>query len=224
MKKFLVLLVLIGTITAVIAQERKSQTRNIGTFNEIYAGKGINVTLIEGDKENLKVEIENGELSDVITELKGRKLEVKLKTKIYKNVSVQLYATYKTLKAISAGTGAFIDCKGIVHAQNLDLKAATGSTIILEIDTKTVSSYLSSSKIELVGKTEFQDVASNTGAKYVANELVSTETFAKASTGGSVWVNVNKKLEAKANTGGKVTYTGNPDKLIIKGNVQQEKY
>ena len=222
MKNIFLILVLLGTLTTTFAQERKSQNRNIGTFNEIHAGKGINVTLIEGDKEKIKVEIENGELSDVVTELNGRKLEIRLKTKIYKNVGVQVYVTYRSLKAISTGTGAFVDANNIVHAQNLDLKAGTGSTIILEIDTKTVASTLSSSKIELIGKTDYQDVSSNTGGKYVADKLMSRETFAKASTGGTIWVNVAEKLEAKTSTGGRVTYSGNPDKLIVKGNVKQE--
>ncbi|MGQ1786712.1 MULTISPECIES: head GIN domain-containing protein [unclassified Saccharicrinis] len=222
MKKLFLALVLFGTITAAFAQDRKSQQRNIGTFNEIYAGKGINVTLIEGDKESLKVEIENGELTDVITNLKGRKLEIKLKTKIYKNVGVQVYVTYKTIKAIHTGTGSFVDANNTIYAENLDLKAGTGSTIILDIDTKTVSSNLSSSKIELVGKTGYQDVTTNTGGKYIADKLESKETFVKASTGGTAWVTATDKLEAKTSTGGKVTYSGEPEKLIIKGNVKPE--
>ncbi len=222
MRKILLALVLFGIVTTTFAQSRKSQSRNIGAFNEIYAGKGINVTLIEGDKEGLKVEIENGILTDVLTVLKGRRLEIRLKTKIYKNVAVQVYVTYKSIKAIQTGTGGFVDANNVIHAQNLDLKAGTGSTIILDIDTKTVSSKLSSSKIELVGTTDYQDVATNTGGKYLADKLKSKETFVKATTGGSAWVTATDKLEAKTSTGGRVTYNGEPTKLILKGNVQQE--
>ncbi|GAF03201.1 head GIN domain-containing protein [Saccharicrinis fermentans] len=222
MKKLFLALVLFGAFTALFAQDRKTQTRNIGTFTEIYAGKGINVTLIEGKKESLKVEIENGELTDVITNLKGRRLEIKLKTKIYKNVAVQVYVTYKSIKAIQTGTGGFVDASNTIYAENLDLKAGTGSTIILDIDTKTVASSLSSSKIELVGQTEYQDVTTNTGGKYIADKLSSRETFVKASTGGSAWVTATDKLEAKTSTGGKVTYSGEPEKLILTGNVHKE--
>ncbi|SMO34869.1 Putative auto-transporter adhesin, head GIN domain [Saccharicrinis carchari] len=222
MKKLFLALVLFGILTTVFAQDKKSQQRNIGTFNELDAGKGINVTLIEGDKEKLVVEIKNADLSDVITELKGRRLEIKLKTKIYKDVAVQVYVTYKSIKAIKTGTGAFVDANNVIHAENLDLRAGSGSTIILDIDTRTVSSSLSSSKIELAGKTEFQDVKTNTGGKYIANMLTSKQTFVKASTGGTAWVNATEKLEAKTNTGGRVTYNGNPEKLILNGNVEKE--
>ena len=222
MKKIFLALVLFGTLNAAIAQDKKSEQRSIGTFNELDADKGINVTLIEGDREKLTVEIVNADLSDVITELKGRTLQIKLKTKIYKDVAVQVYVTYKSIKSIKTGTGAFVDAEGVLHAENLDLKAGTGSTIILEIDTKSVSSHLSSSKIELVGKTEFQDVTTNTGGKYIANKLTSKETFVKASTGGSAWVNATDKLEAKTSTGGRVTYNGDPEKLILSGSVEKE--
>lgn len=222
MKKIFLALVLFGTLTAAIAQDKKSEQRSIGTFNELDADKGINVTLIEGDREKLTVEIVNADLSDVITELKGRTLEIKLKTKIYKDVAVQVYVTYKSLKSIKTGTGAFVDAEGVLHAENLDLKAGSGSTIILDIDTKSVSSHLSSSKIELVGTTEFQDVTTNTGSKYIANNLTSKETFVKASTGGTAWVSATDKLEAKTSTGGRVTYKGEPEKLILDGNVEKE--
>lgn len=222
MKKLLLSLVLTATILSLGAQERKTQSRNVGSFNEISAAKGINVTLIEGDRENVNIEIENGEVTDVISELKGRKLILRLKTKIYKDVAVKAFVTYKSLKAISASTGAFVESDGIIRAENLDLKASTGSSIILEIDTKNISSSLSSSKIELVGKTDFQDATSNTGAKYIADQLKSKDAFVKATTGGSVWVKASHKLEAKTTTGGKILYTGNPEQLIQNGNVHRD--
>ncbi|TLX70244.1 DUF2807 domain-containing protein [Labilibacter sediminis] len=222
MKKILLTFLLATTVLYMGAQERKTQSRNVGSFNEIHAGKGINVVLVEGDKEKVVVEIENGEVTDVISELKGRKLNIKFKTKIYNNVAVKVFVTYKSIKAITTGSGAFVESDGIIRAENLDLRAGTGSTIILEVDTKAVSSSLSSSKIELAGKTDFQDVTSNTGAKYIADQLVSKDAFVKTATGGTAWVTATDKLEAKTSTGGKVIYTGNPKKLIQKGNVHRD--
>ncbi|MCW3787865.1 head GIN domain-containing protein [Plebeiibacterium sediminum] len=222
MKKIALLCIAIISVINVIAQEPKSQSRNVGSFNEIYAGKGVNVTLIEGDKEKIRVDIENADVTDVITEIKGRKLEIKLKTKIYKDMSVMVYATYKSLKAISAGTGAFITSDNVLYAENLDLKAGTGSSIILDLDVKNLSASLSSSKIEVVGKVDFQDVTSNTGGRYIANKLTSREAIIKAYTGGVAWVNASDKLEAKTNTGGKITYSGNPKELISKGNIKRD--
>ncbi len=222
MKKIALLCIAFILVINVIAQERKSQSRNVGSFNEIDAGKGVNVTLIEGDKEKVRVEIENADVTDVITDIKGRKLDIKLKTKIYKDMSVMVYVTYKSLKAISAGTGAFITSDNVVYAENLELKAGTGSSIILDLDVKNLSASLSSSKIEVVGKVDFQEVSSSTGGRYIANKLNSKEAIIKAYTGGVAWINASDKLEAKTNTGGKITYTGNPKELISKGNIERD--
>ncbi len=222
MKKGLLLLITLFSIFNVRAQERNSQTRNVGTFNEVYAGKGINVTLIEGDKEKVRVEIENAEVTDVITEIDGRKLDIKLKTKIYKDMSVMVYVTYKSLKAISAGTGAFITSDNVIYADNLDLKAGSGSTIILDLDVKNLNASLSSSKIEVVGKVDFQEVSSSTGGRFVADKLDCKEAIIKASTGGVASVNVSEKLDAKTNTGGKIHYKGDPKELIVKGSIEKE--
>ncbi len=222
MKKIALLCIAFILVINVIAQERKSQSRNVGSFNEINAGKGVNVTLIEGDKEKVRVEIENGDVTDVITDIKGRKLDIKLKTKIYKDMSVMVYVTYKSLKAISAGTGAFITSDNILYAENLELKAGTGSSIILDLDVKNLTASLSSSKIEVVGKVDFQEVSSNTGGRYIANKLNSREAIIRAYTGGVAWINAIEKLDAKTNTGGKITYTGNPKELISKGNIERD--
>jgi hypothetical protein len=222
MKKLVIGLILLSVVFTLTAQDLNTQSRNIGTFNEVHAGKGINVTLIEGDREKLQIHIENGVVTDVITEVKGRKLDIKLKTKIYSNVGVQVFVTYKSLKAISASTGAFIKSDGIIRAENLDVKANTGSTIILEVDTKSLSSSVYSSKIEVVGKTEFQKVSVYAGGKYIADQLESKDALVKASTGGDAWVYATNKLDAIATTGGKVIYVGNPTHLSEKGNVQRD--
>ncbi len=222
MKKIIFLFITLLSVYNVNAQETNSQTRNVGSFNEIYAGKGINVTLIEGDKEKVRVEIENADVTDVITEIDGRKLDIKLKTKIYKDMSVMVYVTYKSLKAISAGTGAFISADDILYAENMDLKAGSGSTIILDLDVKNLTASLSSSKIEVVGKVDFQEVSSSTGGRYVADKLNSKEAIIKASTGGVAWVNATDRLEAKTNTGGKIHYKGNPKELSVKGNIEKD--
>ncbi len=222
MKKVIFLFITLLSIYNVDAQDINSQIRNVGSFNEIYAGKGINVTLIEGDKEKVRVEIENADVTDVITEIDGRKLNIKLKTKIYKDMSVMVYVTYKSLKAISAGTGAFISSDDILYAENLDLKAGTGSTIILDLDVKNLSASLSSSKIEVVGNVDFQEVSCSTGGRYVADKLNSKEAIVKANTGGVAWINASDRLEAKTNTGGKIHYKGNPKKISVKGNIEKD--
>jgi len=224
MKKllFIAAIITLFSSTYTNAQDVKTQSRNIGAFNTITTTKGINVTLIEGDKEKIEIEIENAAVTDVITEIKGRDLKVKLKNKIYKDVAVQVYVSYKTINQINAESGSFITSDDVVKADLLTVKAGSGASIVLDVDVRTLKASSVSSKIELVGEVDFQEVSVVTGGKYIADKLISREAIIKTGTGGVAWVNTTEDLDMKTTTGGKIIYNGNPAKIKSKGNIQKD--
>ncbi|MCG8582437.1 MAG: DUF2807 domain-containing protein [Bacteroidales bacterium] len=202
-----------------LAQEPDhTQLRNVGSFDKIKASKGINVTLIEGDKEQVDVHIKNGEVTDVITEVKNRKLTVKMKTKIYKDVHVQVYVTYRRLREIEAGSGATIDADNTIYAESLKLRAGTEANLLLDVDVNNLEVNGSTCKIEIEGKTKYQEVSIGTGGKYLAFNLESNETYAKATLGSVVEVTANERLGGTAGSGGVVYYKGDPAKIEKKEN------
>ncbi len=194
-------------------QEKHKQIRKVGSFDEVKATKGINVTLIEGTKEQIEVTIVNGSPNDVVTDLKNKKLTVKMKTKIYKDVAVQVYVTYVIIREINAGTGASIDAENTITADKLLIEGGTDSEIVLEIDANALEASVSAGRMELSGEVKAQVVKANTGGKYLSYDLTSTETYAKVNTGARIEVTVNKMLKATAANGGTVNYKGNPDKV-----------
>ena len=194
----------------------KSQVRKIGSFDKVKATKGINVTLIEGDKEEVKVDIQNGSLNDVVTQLKNKQLTVKMKTKIYKDVAVQVYVTYVDLREVDAGSGATVDAENTIIADKLILDGGTDSEIKLEIDANALEASVSAGRMELSGKVKSQLVKANTGGKYLAYGLESEETIAKANTGGKIEVTVTKSLDATVSNAASITYKGNPEKVMKK--------
>jgi len=205
---------LFAIIFSINAQEPDhTQIRKVGSFDKVKAAKGINVTLIEGDKEEVDVHIKNAEVGDVITEVKKRKLIIKMKTKIYKDMAVQVYVTYKQLREIDAGSGATIDAENTIYAESLKLRAGTDSNLKLEVDVNNLEVNGSACKIEIEGTTKFQEVSIGTGGKYLAYELDSKEAYAKATLGSVVEVTVEDKISATAGSGGTVTYLGDPNKI-----------
>ncbi|MBK3518141.1 head GIN domain-containing protein [Carboxylicivirga marina] len=221
------IILLFAIILGINAQEPDhTQLRKVGSFDKVKASKGINVTLIEGDKEEVDVHIKNGEVTDVITEVKNRKLTVKMKTKIYKDVHVQVYVTYKRLRDIDAGSGATIDAENTIYAESLKLRGGTDAKLLLDVDVNNLEVTGSACKIELEGKTKFQDVSIGTGGKYLAYNLESEETYAKSTLGSIVEVVANEKLSGTAGSGGVVYFMGEPDKIEKKestgGKVKKE--
>ena len=208
------LILLCAVIFGLNAQQPDhTQLRKVGSFDKVRASKGINVTLIEGDKEEVDVHIKNAEVSDVVTTVKNRQLVIKMKTKIYKDMAVQVYVTYKRLREIETGTGATIDAENTIHAESLKIHGGTESNIILDVDVNNLDVTGSTSKIELEGKAKYLDVKIGKGGKYHGFNLDCDETYAKATLGSVVEVTANKKLGGTAGSGGVVYYRGEPAKI-----------
>ena len=191
----------------------KKEIRKADAFDKIKATKGINVTLIEGHEESVEVHIKNGETSDVITEVRNRKLTVKMKTKIYKDVAVQVYVTYQSLREIEAALGATIDSENTVNAENLNIKAGAEAIVKLDIDVNNLEVNGNTCDIELEGVAKYQDIKIGTNGRYKGYNLISHEAFAKATLGSIVEVSVKDKLSGTAGTGGVVSYIGDPSSI-----------
>ncbi|WP_439185180.1 head GIN domain-containing protein [Carboxylicivirga taeanensis] len=219
MKLTSTLLLLLAFVSGLSAQEPDyTQIRKLGSFDKVKASKGINVTLIEGDKEEVDVHIKNAEVSDVITKLKNRELQIKMKTKIYKDMAVQVYVTYKQLREIDAGSGATIDAENTIYAESLSLRGGTESNVTLDVDVNNLDVNGSTSRIELTGKTKYQEVSIGAGGSYIGFDLESEEAYVKATLGSTMEVTATKKLNATAGSGGVIHYKGDPAKVEISEN------
>lgn len=212
MNRLFAFIALVALTSSVISQERHEQVRKLGSFDKVKATKGINVTLVEGSTEQAEVQIENGSLDDVITEVKNKKLTIKMKTKLYKGVAVQVYVSYTQIREIDAGSGAEIDGNNVIIADKLKISAGTESVVKLDIDVNALEADVSAGRMELAGEAVSQVVSVSTG-KYLSYDLVSDEAIVKSNTGGRAEVNVTQKLTATAGTGGTVNYKGDPAKV-----------
>jgi hypothetical protein len=191
----------------------KIEKRELGTFNKVKTGKGINVTLVAGEKEGIEIQIQNGATSDILTEINGKTLTLKMKTKIYKDMAVRVYVTYKQLLDVYAGTGSSVDCDGAILGETINLTTETDASIEIEVYVKSLYATLSASRIELTGSTDYQEVKGYAGAHYNAGEFESKEAYIKVNTGALATISVSQKLVGSAATGSKISYYGNPDKI-----------
>lgn len=196
-----------------VTENIKKEKRELGSFNKVKAGKGINVTLVESKTEFVEIHIKNGEPSDVVAELSGKTLSLKMRTRLYKGMAVQVYVNYKELVDIYAGTGSSIDCDGAILTDRILLKAGSDASIEVELYAKTLEASLSASRIDISGEVDFQEVKATTGASYNADQLLSKEALIKTNTGAHAIVNVKEKLTGSAATGSQIDYSGNPPKV-----------
>jgi hypothetical protein len=213
MKNIIVLAMLAVFSMPIWAQDNanlKTETRHIGPYDKIKTSKGINVTLVEGDKEKVEIRIQNASPEDVITSLEGKTLVLKMKTLLKKGVAVQVYVTYKQINEIQAGTGSTVDNEGTLRANKLVLSAGAEAVMELDVDATVITASLSAGRIEISGEANNIEVNANTGGKFNASALQVNEAFIKTSAGGQATVRVKNRLSATAGSGGRVYYYGSP--------------
>ena len=201
----------------VIVNDANAEKRALSaSFNGIKVSDGIDLMLTQGSEESLAVSASEPKyLEKLKTEIVDGMLNI-----YYENAGMiwnsnqkrklKAYVSFKTLEKLQASSGATIKGSTIIHISKLELKLSSGAIFTSEVNiTQLTTMQDSGAEIYITGKTRELTVEASSGAIFKGYELVSDYCKAKASSGGSVRINVEKELNAKANSGGGIHYKGN---------------
>lgn len=186
-----------------------------GSFTAISVTDGIDLYLSSGSTESIAVSFSEA------------KFEEKFKTvvdngvlKIYyesegmnwgtnKKRQLKAYVSFKTLEKLTASGGASVKLTSNADFNKLNMKVTSGARFEgrlkateLDIDQN------SGSFVEISGSTDKLTIDISSGADFKGYELSSTYCDAKATSGGTARITIEKELNAKANSGGSVHYKG----------------
>ncbi len=205
-------MIIFFVIAAFAANAQQTETRQVGSFRGVRVGEAIDVYLKKGDKESVKVEVENVRLSDVLTEVAGNSLRIHMRDGNYKSRRVvKVYVTYSVLERISASSASSVFSEGTVKAGSLDITAASAANVELSLDAENVTvDVASAGDITLEGKSKSLSVEASSAGSVDAYNLECERVDARVSSAGSAKVNVTKSLDANASSGGSIRYRGNP--------------
>lgn len=230
MKKSLLVLIL-GVLASGMSFAQSQETRKLSSFSKISAHESIDVYIKEGDSEEARVVSNDIDLEEVLTEVSMGKLKIHLEGNRYRNIDVEVYVTYKSLEGLSASSSGSItgedlivtsgdfevrvsssgDVRAKIEADELSIRASSSGEANLEVKVNEIEASVSSSgDIELSGTATMQDIDASSSGDYEAYDLEGEEAEASASSGGSVRVNVSRKIYGRASSGGSVKYKGDP--------------
>lgn len=235
MKKSFII-TLLGILVAGFTFAQSEETRNLSSFSEISAHEGIDVFIKAGSKEEARIVSDSHDLDEVLTEVSGGRLKIHLEGNNHRNIDVEVYVTYKSINAISASSAASLTAEGsidangndfdvdvssagdidasIENADEVEIDASSAGDARLKIEAEEINAEVSSAgEIEISGVTKKQDIQASSSGDYDGYDLESEEAEASASSGGGIKVNVSKKLDARASSGGSVRYKGSPTYL-----------
>lgn len=211
------------------------EARNVGEFSGIHVSTGINLVYKQESPTNIKVIADADKLQYIVTKVENGILKVYIDNKGVKNLkfkNLSVNVSSPRMNNVKASSGASFTVVNSVRADNLDIdassgsfikgkfnisntthvEATSGSNIKAEINTGNIIIKTSSGADTFFeGQADSGSIDISSGALCKAENLRLNELEAESTSGGSLSVNVAKKLKVKASSGGLVKYRGNPD-------------
>lgn len=221
MKKLFLSFVLLATASlAAVAQkvvkDDQAETRQVSGFHGVQVSTGIHLFLTQGDAEAVAVSASSPEYrSRIITEVKNGVLRIYYENKSdflkrhSKNMELKAYVSVKSIDELHVNSGALADLDGKLQTPSLRLVANTGAIVKGTVDIAELKvDQNTGSIVTLAGQAGKIEIDGDTGSIFKGAELQSEHCSASASTGAGVYIQVEKELNARANTGGFVRYKG----------------
>lgn len=220
-------------ITSSLLKAQVSETRNLESFTRIEVSSGIELSYKETpDGTSIKVEANEGNPIDIITEIDGETLKITAKEKI-KNVKVTV--TAKNVESFKASSKSRIVFENKVSAENINIdlesgayfkgyakakkqmKVETGSDTEFNGRIETglfIGNFKSHSKVNISGSAKNAVLTSSSKAFCNAKNFL-TENTRVASDNSRVIVTSKNKIDVNATDNATVTYFGSPKKVTI---------
>ena len=229
MKKFFFSLFVIALTGSVVSAQKiindlTAEKRAVSGFHGIEVATGIELTLIDGNTEEVAVSAATPEFRDkIVTKVENGILKIYYESKTgsinkkKETKDLKAYVSYKTLDLLHANTGAAVKINGVLKTESLDMEANTGAAVNGEVDIQALKvSQHTGSRITLTGKAGKLSITGDTGSKFKGEEMNTADCNVTVNTGAIASVSAEKELHVKANTGSKVKYKGNASIREIK--------
>lgn len=192
-----------------------SETRTITEdFNKIRVSQGIVLQLIQENNTKLKVEADENIIDLLVTEVKNNELKIYFSKNVYKAKARKVFLTTSKITQIKTSSGASVRVKNTINSDELFLDTNSGSNIKATVNCANLECQSSSGAIiKVEGKTNSISTNASSGSVIKAKNVIANSAQAKASSGANITINAKEKLNAKASSGGVISYFGNPKNI-----------
>ncbi len=219
------LFILLTTIfsTAAFSQESKmvndpnAHSRALNaSFSAISVTDGIELYLSASTEESLAVSYSDEKYARYFkTEVENGTLKIyydhnAINYSDNNRRKLKAYVSFKTLDKLTASGGAHVKIPVAISVNDLSIRFSSGAVLDAAINGNSLSvEQNSGAQVSVTGKAGKINVEVSSGAIFKGFDFAVDYCEAKASSGGSVRIAVQKELSAKANSGGGIRYKGN---------------
>ncbi|MES2603369.1 MAG: head GIN domain-containing protein [Pseudomonadota bacterium] len=206
-------------LAATLAQAADSETRNLADFDSIEVGGGIDLVLKQGAAFSVQVNAEDGDLDELITEVRGNTLYIHRddsdgwrgwRDRDWQD-DYSADVTLPVLQSLEASGGSDVEATGTFTGDRITVRASGGSDIELDVAVDTIRVTASGgSDLELSGTANHLRADSSGGSDLEASDLTAKEVDVTSSGGSDARVTVTESLTADASGGSDIHYSGDP--------------
>lgn len=217
--RFLPLLVLALAAHTSFAQTVR-QERNVSSYDAVSVSTGIEVYIRQGNRQEVTVEVDEDDLDDLMTEVRGGELKIYFESNTsfwnWKDRDAVVYVTVTDIKAIKSSSGSEVIGETIIVSDFLEVESSSGADLKLQVRARTLRAESSSgSNMELSGEADDFEGRSSSGSDLDAMDLVAKKATVRASSGSDLSITVTEDIDADASSGSDISYSGRPQYVNI---------
>jgi hypothetical protein len=190
------------------------EQRNVGSFNAVHVGSGIDLFIYQDDQQKVVVESDSN-IDDIITEVENGVLIIRYKknNQIFKwGNEDKVFVYVPGLKEIKCSGGSDAETMGQFKTDMIILSASGGSDLKVDLRANEIEVDCSGGSDAIISGTSRKLKAHTSGGSDLKGyDLTVDEADLQASGGSDIQITVNKKMVANASGGSDIYYKGNPE-------------
>lgn len=196
-----------------IASLLADEVRDLEPFDGIGISVNADVFYIQGNTHEIRIEGNDKDIRDLITEVKDDFLQVKYENWRVKHSKLTIYITSRELETVKVSGSADFMVEKPLASDEMELGLSGSGSIKfskLESDEMDVSISGSGSAEIDAGSADEMDVKISGSGKLLAEGFEVSEFDAAISGSGNVRITVQDELDARISGSGSIHYRGNP--------------
>ena len=214
MKKIITAVCTLAIINITFAQTK--EIRELDGFTEISTSSSIKVVVNQGNEYIVEVVANENNISNIITRLDAKKLEISIKQN-WLGEQPTVYITTPILEKITTSGASEVKGKGLIKTSYIHLTSSGGSKITLNINAeKTKINASGGTEIQLSGFSDHITIVSSGAATTKAANLEVNSAKVSLSGGSYTSLNVKEFIEGSTSGGSELHFSGDAEQQIAK--------
>lgn len=208
-------LISFGCSVRTAAGVTREEERKVEAFHSVVISGSENLFVSQGSDQKLRIVADDDVLRVLKTQVRNGVLYVEIDEDYFRYDSdINVYVTMPTIEMFHVVGSGDVTGETPIVSDHLTLKISGSGRIMMDVKAQSIkTSIAGSGDVRLTGSTESHDVGISGSGSVSALEMTADRYDISISGSGASKVHVKSSLDISISGSGKVSYTGNPDKL-----------